>query len=98
LSRTLRRNQLVALLAALALACCAALYAAHGLGDRGHEHEHCDLCVHLSGSAGTSASPQVLGHPVLVAHVAAIALPPALPERFPPGLSLPRGPPAMPVS
>jgi hypothetical protein len=98
LSRTLRRNQLVALLAALALACCAALYAAHGLGDRGHEHEHCDLCVHLGGSASTHAAPQATGHAVLVARLAAIALPPALPERFPPGLSLPRGPPAMPVS
>jgi hypothetical protein len=54
--------------------------------------------VHLGGSAGTGAAPQALGHPLLVAQVAAVALPPALPERFPSGLSLPRGPPATPVA
>ncbi len=75
----LRRRRWVALCAALALILCTALYSAHGLGDRAHEHEHCDLCVHLGGNAGSAAPLKVGGRPSLVSRV------PAAPVSRPPG-------------
>lgn len=93
LSRTPRRNQLVALFATCALIVCTAVYSAHGLGDRGHEHEHCDLCVHFSGSAGSPAQAQVIGKPVLVVRTPTIRLQTLRPTRSPLGAHLPRGPP-----
>jgi hypothetical protein len=94
LSRSQRRNQLVAIFATLALIVCAAIYSAHGLGDRAHEHEHCDLCVHLSGSAGAPAQVKIVGKPPLVCRLAAIPAGLLLPARPSGGLHLPRGPPA----
>ncbi|MBS0578370.1 MAG: hypothetical protein JSR36_03800 [Proteobacteria bacterium] len=97
LSQSFRRNRLVALLAACALIACSAVYASHGLGDRGHEHEHCDLCVHFSGSAGSPAQVKVAAKPLLV--LRAIFLPPPLllPNRSPVGANLARGPPLRPT-
>ncbi len=94
LSCSQRRNQLVAIFATLALIVCAAVYSAHGLGDRAHEHEHCDLCVHFSGSAGAPAQVKIVGKPVLVCRLAALPAGVVLPARPPGGLHLPRGPPA----
>ena len=91
--RLFRRNQLVALFAAIALIVCTAVYSAHGLGDRAHEHEHCDLCVHLSGSAGSPAQVKVEGRPPFVARVPAAMRATLLSTRPPLGLSLARGPP-----
>ena len=96
MARALTRNRLVAFLAAMMLIACSAVYSAHGLSDRAHEHEHCDLCVHLSGSAGSPAQVKVVSKAVLA--VRAFALPAyvlrALP--VPSGLHLPRGPPPKP--
>jgi hypothetical protein len=91
----LRRNRLIALVAACALIACAAVYSAHGLDDRAHEHSHCDLCVHLSGTAGAPLAAAVIGKPVLVirAQPARAAL--LLPTRSPLGAHLPRGPPQL---
>ena len=94
MSRSQRRNQLVAIFATLALIVCAAVYSAHGLGDRAHEHEHCDLCVHFSGSAGTPAQVKIVGKPALVGTLAAIPTSSVQPARPPGGPHLPRGPPA----
>ena len=91
--RPLRRSQLVALFTALALIVCTAVYRAHGLGDRAHQHEHCDPGVHLSGSAGSPAQVKVVGGPPFVARVAAAARTTLLPTRAPRGLSVARGPP-----
>ncbi len=44
-------------------------YSAHGFADRVHENGHCDLCVHLSGTAGAPAHASPIGKPVLVARV-----------------------------
>jgi hypothetical protein len=95
LSRSQRRNQLVAVFATLALIVCAAVYSAHGLGDRGHEHEHCDLCLHFSGSAGAPAQVKIVGKPVLAGRLAAIPTGLVLAARPPGGLHLPRGPPVL---
>lgn len=93
MSTGLRRNRLVALLAACALIALSAVYSAHGLGDRAHEHAHCDLCVHFSGSAGSPAHATVVGKPPLV--VRSIVLPPhtVFATHSPLGEHLPRGPP-----
>ena len=89
----LRRNRLVAFVAACTLIVCAAVYSAHGIGDRGHEHAHCDLCVHFSGSAGSPAHATLIGKPVLVVRVAPARPGVLLPTRSPLGIHLPRGPP-----
>lgn len=93
MSRTFHRNAWVAYAATVALILCGALYAAHGLGDRAHEHEHCDLCVHLGGSAASPAQAQVIGKAVLVARVHAVPAGVVLVSRSPLGPHLPRGPP-----
>jgi hypothetical protein len=84
----------VALVATCALIVCSAVYASHGLNDRGHEHEHCDLCAHFSGSAGSPAQAKVVGKPVVA--VRAILTPASvlLPVPAPLRAHLPRGPPS----
>jgi hypothetical protein len=94
LSKTARRNRLVAFVATFALIVCSAVYSSHALGDRGHEHVHCDLCVHFSGSAGSPAQAQVLGKAALVVRAALSAPLLLLLARSPLGAHLPRGPPA----
>jgi hypothetical protein len=91
----LRRNRLIALVAAGVLIVCAAVYSAHGFADRAHEHSHCDLCVHLSGTAGAPAAAAVIGKPVRV--IRALPAPAALllPTRSRLGAHLPRGPPLL---
>jgi len=91
----MRRNRWLALVATCALICCAAAYAAHGLADQTHEHSHCDLCVHFSGSAGSPAQPKIVGKPVLVSRVAPSRREIILPTRSPVGNHLPRGPPLL---
>ena len=90
----LRRTRLVALLAACALIACAAVYSAHSISDRAHEHSHCDLCVHFSGSAGAPAQTKVVGKPVLLIRTAALPAGILLPARSPVGAHQPRAPPA----
>ena len=92
----LRSNRLVALLASCALIVCSAVYSAHSIGDRAHEHAHCDLCLHLSGSAGSPAQAKMAGKPVLVVRVPAEHPLPLLIARSPLGAHLPRGPPPPP--
>ena len=89
----LRRNRLIALVAACALIACAAVYSAHGFDDRGHEHSHCDLCVHFSGTAGAPVAAAVIGKPVLVIRTLPAPVALLLPTRSPLGAHLPRGPP-----
>jgi hypothetical protein len=67
LSTRLRRNRLVAIVAAITLVIGLCAYSAHGFADRVHTDGHCDLCVHFSGTAGAPAHAAVAGKPVLVA-------------------------------
>ncbi|HEY2201998.1 MAG TPA: hypothetical protein VGH56_08920 [Solirubrobacteraceae bacterium] len=97
MNSTLRRNRLVAFLAACTLIVCAAVYSAHGLGDRAHEHEHCDLCVHFGGSAASPAQATIIGKPLLVARLPALPASVVLVARSPLGQHLPRGPPPQPT-
>jgi hypothetical protein len=84
----------VALVAAVALIACSAVYSSHALGERGHEHVHCDLCVHFSGSAGSPAQAKVVSKAVLVVRAVVSAPLLLLLARSPLGAHLPRGPPA----
>ena len=95
LSTGLRRNRLAAVLAACALIACSAAYSAHGLGDRSHEHSHCDVCVHFSGCGGSPPHAAAISKPVLVVRVAPTRREIILPTRSPVGNHLPRGPPPL---
>ncbi len=66
LSTGLHRNRLVAIIAAITLVIGLCAYSAHGFADRVHSHDHCDLCVHFSGTAGAPAHAVAVGKPVLV--------------------------------
>ena len=90
----LRRNRRLALVAACMLIACSAVYSAHGLADRSHQHSHCDVCVHFSGCAGSPPLATAIGKPVLVVRVAPTRREIILPTRSPVGHHLPRGPPA----
>jgi len=93
LSIGLRRNRRLALVAACMLIACSAVYSAHGLADRSHQHSHCDVCVHFSGCAGSPPLATAIGKPVLVVRVAPTRPEIILPTRSPLGHHLPRGPP-----
>jgi hypothetical protein len=93
LSTRLRRNRLVAFIAALTLIVALGAYSAHGLADRGHDNGHCDLCVHFSGTAGSPAHASVVGKPVLVVR-APLERPESIRSaRRRVGTQLPRAPP-----
>jgi hypothetical protein len=93
LSKRLYRTRLVALIAALTLIVGLYAYSAHGFADRVHQNGHCDLCVHFSGTAGSSAHAVPVGKPVLVARapIERRAVPRCARRRV--GTFLPRGPP-----
>ena len=93
MSTRLRRNRLVALIAALTLIVGLYAYSAHGFADRVHENGHCDLCVHFSGTAGSPAHAIPVGKPVLVARVPIEPQPAPRSARRRVGTFLPRGPP-----
>ena len=95
LSTGSRRNRVLALVAACTLIAGSAVYSAHGLADRSHEHSHCDLCVHFSGCAGSPPHAKAIGKPVPVVRVAATRREVILPTRSPVGHHLPRGPPPL---
>ncbi|HEY6926505.1 MAG TPA: hypothetical protein VI653_23680 [Steroidobacteraceae bacterium] len=93
MSTRLRRNRLVALIAAITLIVGLCAYSAHGFLDRVHENGHCDLCVHLSGTAGSAAHASVIGKPVLIVR-APLERPGIVPSfRRRVGTQLPRAPP-----
>ena len=89
------RSRLLAIVAAVALIGCTAVFSAHGLGERSHENSHCDLCLHFSGSAGSLSQPKIVGKPVLVTRAAPPPTEIIQPTRSPVGAHLPRGPPAI---
>jgi hypothetical protein len=93
LGTRLRRNRLVAIIAAVTLIVAVGAYSAHGFLDRVHGNGHCDLCVHFSGTAGSPAHVSAVGKPVLV--VRAPLEPPGIIRcaRRRVGTQLPRAPP-----
>jgi hypothetical protein len=68
-------------------------YSAHGFADRVHENGHCDLCIHFSGTAGSSAHAAPVGKPVFIARVPIERRAVLRCARRRAGTFLPRGPP-----
>ncbi|MGH8208641.1 MAG: DUF2946 family protein [Steroidobacteraceae bacterium] len=94
MSTRIRRNRLVAFIAALTLVVAMGAYSAHGFGERGHDNGHCDLCVHFSGTAGSPAKATVVGKPVLAVRLPLLARPATIRSaRRRVGAQLPRAPP-----
>ena len=91
----LARNRLIAWVATCALIVSAAVYAAHGLADRDHEHTHCDLCVHLSGTAGSAALLAVVCKPHLIVTAVRVLEGVRLVASSPRGPHTSRGPPLL---
>lgn len=67
MSSTLRRNRLIALVAAVAMIVVICGYASHDLGDRPSQSCHCDWTMHFTGVAGSAPQPVPLVKPVLAA-------------------------------
>jgi hypothetical protein len=95
LSTRFRRNRLIAVIAAIALIAAASLYSSHGVSDRIHRTTHCDLCVHLGGTAGSPAHTAVVGKPVLAVRVPTERPQHLVPARRKATNQLPRGPPLL---
>lgn len=93
MSTRLRRNRLVALVAAITLIVALGAYSTHGFLDRVHENGHCDVCVHFSGTAGSPAHASPIGKAVLVvrAPLERAGIVPSFRRRV--GAQLPRAPP-----
>ena len=92
-----RHPRLIALLALVALFFATTAYVAHGFQDGTVQHNNaqCDLCLQLSGSAGTPADTALVSKPPLVVvRTTPIAFP-ALPAERQDADHLPRGPPAL---
>jgi hypothetical protein len=93
LSTRSRRNRLIAIIAAFTLIVALGAFSAHGFGGGGHDNDHCDLCVHFSGTAGSPAQVTVVGKPVLVVRAPIERLGILRGARRRVGTQLPRGPP-----
>lgn len=84
---------LLVLCAAIALITATGMYSRHALDRPNHNHEHCDLCLHLGGAAGTPSSLTIPGKPVLATTGVTLRRSITVPQRRIAGLHLPRGPP-----
>jgi hypothetical protein len=65
MSATLRRNRLIALVAAAIMVAVICGYGSHDLGDRPAPTGHCDWTMHFTGVAGSAPHPVALVKPVL---------------------------------
>lgn len=65
MSSTLRRNRLIALIAAVAMVVVICGYTAHDPGDGPSHSCHCDWTMHFTGVAGSAPHPVAAVKPVL---------------------------------
>jgi hypothetical protein len=87
-------RSLLVLCTAIALIVASAVYSQHALGQPQHDHGHCDLCLHLGGTAGTAPTLSVPGKAAPVTAVVRLAPELDLPARRIARPQQPRGPPA----
>jgi hypothetical protein len=64
ISHRLRRNRLIALIAAVTMVVVLSGYGAHALGGQSAHADHCDWSMHFTGVAGAAAQPVALARPV----------------------------------
>lgn len=94
MSPTLRRNRLIALVAAAAMIVVICGFTAHGFSPHAGDPDHCDWSMHFSGVAGSAPKPAPIARPVLTAWVPS-STPQAVPRnRRRVRAHLARGPPA----
>ena len=92
--RSVRRQRLLAIIAAFAMVVCICGFTAHGFAAHGADRDHCDWDMHFMGVAGAAPKPAPLARPVVPTRQPAAT--PASVPRTPPRLRahLARGPPA----
>ena len=69
ISSTLRRNRLIALIAAVAMVAVICGYTAQTQADRPSQPCHCDWTMHFTGVAGSAPHPAPIAKPVLATRV-----------------------------
>jgi hypothetical protein len=79
ISLTLRRNRLIALVAAVAMVAVVCGYAAHDPAGGPSQSGHCDWTMHFTGVAGSAPQPV----PVVKAVLAGWRLPPVAQAKLP---------------
>lgn len=70
ISSTLRRNRLIALIAAVMMVAVICGYTAHDAGDLPGHACHCDWTMHFTGVAGSAPQPVPIAKPVLATRLA----------------------------
>ncbi len=97
--RRYRHNRVIALFALLALLFAGTAYVVHGLDHdkplSQHAFNHCDLCLHFSGTAGAPDHPALVGNPPAPAVAPAATETPQFASHPHPTNRLPRAPPAL---
>jgi len=93
-SRSFRRNRLIAFIAAFAMITVICGFSAHGFDAHAGHVEHCDWSMHFTGVAGSAPKPAPVVKPVLAARLAPLpaAAQPRSTRRFRGNLA--RAPPA----
>jgi hypothetical protein len=95
LSRSYRRNRLIAFIAAFAMIVVISGFTAHGFSSHGGDSDHCDWSVHFTGVAGSAPKPAPIARPVLAAWIAPSSMRVAAPSARRLRAHLARGPPAL---
>ena len=93
MSPTLRRNRLIALVAAVAMVVVICGSASHDLGERPSQSTHCDWTMHFTGVAGSAPKPVAVVKPVLAVWLRAPVATPAVRSVRRPRAHLARAPP-----
>lgn len=94
-SRSYRRNRLIAFIAAFAMIVVISGFTAHGFSSPGGDSDHCDWSVHFTGVAGAAPKPAPIARPVLAAWLAPSSTRVAAPSARRLRAHLARGPPAL---
>ncbi|MGA7540733.1 MAG: hypothetical protein WBW93_18395, partial [Steroidobacteraceae bacterium] len=79
MSRLVRRQRLLAIIAAFAMVTCICGFTAHGFASHGQDSDHCDWTMHFTGVAGAAPKPTPVARPVLAARLSP-ATPAAVPR------------------
>jgi hypothetical protein len=95
-SRTVRRQRLLAIIAAFAMVVCICGFTAHGFAAQGQDPDHCDWTMHFTGVAGAAPRPAPVARPVLASSVPPAATTAVLRSARRLRAHLARGPPAQP--
>lgn len=74
-SRSFRRQRLLAIIVAFAMVVCICGFTAHGFAGHGQVPDHCDWDMHFTGVAGAAPKPTPIARPILAAWLP--AAPPA---------------------